>query len=204
MKNLFKKLIASAMVATLCISLVSCGDNGLNGWKTVAKESDDGVALEYVAKVDTSATKTVCEVWCNVSGISGETSFAVDLLDYNSKSKHKIIETVNSAKLKESQDGWINLYTGSGYDCHYALITTCDTISINEIVLIGKDGKLLDLTFVEGGVRPEGAEKGGNVYSQEKLDALTPLDPAYSEHPAYRLIDEQDKFPVELIKTKGE
>lgn len=74
-------------------------------------------------------------------------------------------------------------------------------MSLNEIIFIGTDGKVLEASFMEGGVRPSGTTSSGNIYEEEKLRSLTPLDPSYSEYPAYNIVDEQDKFPEELIIT---
>lgn len=204
MKKLFKKLFALALASTMCFSLAACGDNGLNGWKTVAKSaSSEGVALEYVAKLEfQSGMSNVREAWYNISGISGDVSFTVTLLNYSTTVK-TVTSTVTSATLKQAKNGWINLLTGVNYSCNKVLITTCDSLSLNEIVFVGNDGKLIGLEFTEGGVRPSGSEKG-NIYSESELKALTEKNPAYSEHPAYNLIDEQDKFPAELITFKAE
>ena len=74
-------------------------------------------------------------------------------------------------------------------------------MSLNEIVFVGKNGKLLDVSFMEGGVRPNGSTSG-NVYAENELKSIDKNDPAYSEYPAYNIIDEQDKFPTELITYK--
>lgn len=206
MKKLIKKLFALTLTAALCFSLTACGDNGLNGWKTVAKTaSSDGVKLEYVAKLEFSSGSIleVREAWFNASGLKGDASINVTLLNYTTKVKEIKDFAVTSATLKESKNGWVNLLKGVSYKCNKVLITTCDTISLNEIVFIGEDGKLIDLSFTEGGVRPSGSENG-NIYSESELNALTEKNPAYSEHPAYNLIDEQDKFPTELITFKAE
>lgn len=202
MKRLISKIAAAAVALTLAFSFTACGDNGLNGWKTVAKNASDGTALQYVSKIQVSSSGTVgvYEVWYNASGINGEATFTVDFLSYSSSIK-KIEGKVNDAVLKASKDGWINLCHDVEIKCNRVLITTCDTISLNEIVFIGKDGKLLNASFMEGGVRPNGSTSG-NIYSRTELDALTENDPAYSKNPAYNVIDEQDKFPTELIIYK--
>lgn len=203
MKKLLKKLLAGITTVALCVTLASCGGNELNGWKTVQKSASDGVLLEYMAKVQfSSATTTVSEIWCNVSDISGEVSFTVTLTSYDSTSNQKEITTkVNAATLKQSQDGWVNvLKSSSSGNYNRAIITTCDTMSLNEIIFIGTDGKVLEASFMEGGVRPSGTTSG-NIYEEEELRSLTQLNPAYSEYPAYNIVDEQDKFPEELIIT---
>ncbi len=203
MKKLLKKLLAGITTAALCVTLASCGGNELNGWKTVQKSASDGVLLEYMAKVQfSSATTSVSEIWCNVSDISGEVSFTVTLTSYDSTSNQKEITTkVNSATLKQSQDGWINVLKSSSGNYNRAIITTCDTMSLNEIIFIGSDGKILEASFMEGGVRPSGTTSSGNIYDADKLASLSQFDPAYSEYPAYNIVDEQGKFPEELIIT---
>lgn len=205
MKKLFKKLFALIIASALCFSMSACGDNGLNGWKTVAKSaSSEGVSLEYVAKLEfkSGSILTVREAWFNASGLKGDAKITVTLMNYSTKVK-AVDYTVTSEMLKASKNGWVNLLKGVNYNCNRVLITTCDTISLNEIVFVNDDAKLIELTFSEGGVRPNGSEKG-NVYSESELKALTEKNPAYSEYPAYNLIDEQDKFPTELITFKAE
>lgn len=204
MKKLFKKLFALILTSALCFSFAACGDNGLNGWKTVAKSaSGDGVKLEYVAVLEFSGILDVREVWFNASGLKGDASINVTLMNYGTKVKSIENFAVTSATLKASKKGWINLVKSVSYSCNKVVITTCDTISLNEIVFVGDDAKLIEVTFSEGGVRPSGSEKG-NVYSESELKALTEKNPAYSEYPAYNLIDEQDKFPTELITFKAD
>lgn len=202
MKKFISKITAAALAFALAFSFAACGDNGLNGWKTVAKAASDGTALQYVSKIQVSSSSTVgvYEVWFNASGISGEVTFAVDFLSYSSSVK-KIEGKVSSEILKASHGGWVNLCKDIEIKCNRVLITTCDTMSLNEIVFVGKNGKLLDVSFMEGGVRPNGSTSG-NVYGENELKSIDKNNPAYSEYPAYNIIDEQDKFPAELITYK--
>lgn len=203
MKKLVSKIASAALACALVFSFASCGDNGLTGWKTVAKSASDGTALQYVSKVQVSQSSTVgvCEVWYNVSEISGEVTFSLDFLSYSSSVK-KIDVKVDNDALKKSKDGWLMLNQTDEIKCNRVLISTCDTMSFNEIVFVGKDGKLLDATFYEGGVRPNGSVSG-NIYSSESaLDALDESNPAYSKYPAYNVVGEKDKFPTDLIVYK--
>ena len=71
---------------------------------------------------------------------------------------------------------------------------------INEICFVKKDGKLATVTFSKGGVK---ASTSGKLYTKAELDALTEGHIAYNENPAYNIVDEQSKFPIEKIQTKG-
>ena len=61
---------------------------------------------------------------------------------------------------------------------------------------------MLTPLFGQGGVKVSSSGNSGNLYTKEQLDSISESDPAYNENPAYNIVDEQDRFPVSLIKTQ--
>lgn len=219
MKKFFSAIIAAMLIACCALPFAGCA-NKWSGWKTVAKKSDDA-RLEYVCKLKLADASTeVVEAWINVS-VENDCQVTVDMQNYQT-SRKKVTLNLTKSDVKKAKDGWILVACDFSEKCTRAVISTYDTLTVNEIVFFtteskkdenGKEvkdekgnvikvAKMLTPTFEKGGVQVSTAEgKGESFYSsKEELKELSKSDPAYTEFPAYNVIDEQSKFPKELIK----
>ena len=217
MKKFFSAVIAAMLIACCALPLAGCA-NKWSGWKTVSKKSGEA-RLEYVCELKLADSSTeVVEAWINVS-VENDCQVTVDMKNY-STSKKKVTLNLTKSDVKKAKDGWILIASDFSEKCTRAVISTYDTLTVNEIVFFttenkkddnGKEvkdeqgnvikvAKMLTPSFERGGVQvSEG--KGESFYSsKEELAALSKSDPAYTEFPAYNVIDEQSKFPTELIK----
>ena len=217
MKKFFSAVIAAMLIACCALPLAGCA-NKWSGWKTVSKKSGEA-RLEYVCELKLADSSTeVVEAWINVS-VENDCQVTVDMKNY-STSKKKVTLNLTKSDVKKAKDGWILIASDFSEKCTRAVISTYDTLTVNEIVFFttenkkddnGKEvkdeqsnvikvAKMLTPSFERGGVQvSEG--KGESFYSsKEELASLSKSDPAYTEFPAYNVIDEQSKFPTELIK----
>lgn len=217
MKKFFSAFVAAMLIACCAFPLAGCSDKW-SGWKTVAKKSGEA-RLEYVCELKLADASTeVVEAWINVS-VENDCQVTVDMKNY-STSKKKVTLNLTKSDVKKAKDGWILIASDFSEKCTRAVISTYDTLTVNEIVFITavdrkdkndkvvkdeqgiviRDAKMLALTFEKGGVQVS-AGKGESFYSsKEELKELSKSDPAYTEFPAYNVIDEQSKFPKELIR----
>ena len=219
MKKFFSAVIAAILIACCALPLAGCA-NKWSGWKTVAKKSDEA-RLEYVCKLKLADASTeVVEAWINVS-VENDCQVTVDMQNYQT-SKKKVTLNLTKSDVKKAKDGWILIASDFSEKCTRAVISTYDTLTVNEIVFFtteskkdenGKEvkdeqgnvikvAKMLTPSFEMGGVQVSTDKgKGESFYSsKEELASLSKSDPAYTEFPAYNVIDEQSKFPTELIK----
>ena len=216
MKKFFSAFVAAMLIACCALPLAGCA-NKWSGWKTVSKKSGEA-RLEYVCELKLADSSTeVVEAWINVS-VENDCQVTVDMKNY-STSKKKVTLNLTKSDVKKAKDGWILIASDFSEKCTRAVISTYDTLTVNEIVFITavdrkendkvvkdeqgiviRDAKMLAPSFERGGVQvSEG--KGESFYSsKEELAALSKSDPAYTEFPAYNVIDEQSKFPKELIR----
>lgn len=216
MKKFFSAVIAAMLIACCALPLAGCA-NKWSGWKTVSKKSGEA-RLEYVCELKLADSSTeVVEAWINVS-VENDCQVTVDMKNY-STSKKKVTLNLTKSDVKKAKDGWILIASDFSEKCTRAVISTYDTLTVNEIVFITavdrkendkvvkdeqgiviRDAKMLAPSFERGGVQvSEG--KGESFYSsKEELASLSKSDPAYTEFPAYNVIDEQSKFPKELIR----
>lgn len=216
MKKFFSAFVAAMLIACCALPLAGCA-NKWSGWKTVSKKSGEA-RLEYVCELKLADSSTeVVEAWINVS-VENDCQVTVDMKNY-STSKKKVTLNLTKSDVKKAKDGWILIASDFSEKCTRAVISTYDTLTVNEIVFITavdrkendkvvkdeqgiviRDAKMLAPSFERGGVQvSEG--KGESFYSsKEELAALSKSDPAYTEFPAYNVIDEQIKFPKELIR----
>ena len=219
MKKFFSAVIAAILIACCALPLAGCA-NKWSGWKTVSKKSGEA-RLEYVCELKLADSSTeVVEAWINVS-VENDCQVTVDMKNY-STSKKKVTLNLAKSDVKKAKDGWILIASDFSEKCTRAVISTYDTLTVNEIVFFttenkkddnGKEvkdeqgnvikvAKMLTPSFERGGVQVSTDKgKGESFYSsKEELAALSKSDPAYTEFPAYNVIDEQSKFPTELIK----
>lgn len=219
MKKFFSAFVAAMLIACCAFPLAGCSDKW-SGWKTVSKKSGEA-RLEYVCELKLADSSTeVVEAWINVS-VENDCQVTVDMKNY-STSKKKVTLNLTKSDVKKAKDGWILVACDFSEKCTRAVISTYDTLTVNEIVFFttenkkddnGKEvkdekgnvikvAKMLTPSFEMGGVRVSTDEgKGESFYSsKEELKELSKSDPAYTEFPAYNVIDEQSKFPKELIK----
>ncbi len=219
MKKFFSAVIAAMLIACCALPLAGCA-NKWSGWKTVSKKSGEA-RLEYVCKLKLADASTeVVEAWINVS-VENDCQVTVDMQNY-STSKKKVTLNLTKSDVKKAKDGWILVACDFSEKCTRAVISTYDTLTVNEIVFFtteskkdenGKEvkdeqgnvikiAKMLTPSFEMGGVQVSTDKgKGESFYSsKEELASLSKSDPAYTEFPAYNVIDEQSKFPKELIR----
>ena len=207
MKKLIKLLCALISVLMLTVGFTACDNGGdYTYWQTYAYEANDAskAKLAYVSELSFgSSAVDVTEVWVNISKMKDENA-NITLLFASSTTSSKTIECpVYASKVKQSKDGWIQLY----YDelCSVSAkgvsIEIVNEMRINEIVFIKEGGSVISATFSQGGVKIVDSNSA-NLYSKSELEALPETNPAYNVNPAFNVIDEQDKFPVEKIQTK--
>ena len=205
MEIYMKKILRTIciLVSLLCVvfSAVACGEkNEFTGWQTQAKQSGDS-RLVYVAELSLGSTNVdVAEIWVNVSNLKVKSTIITLKLAKSTSSVKTLECPVAKSAIKESKDGWIQLYFDSAVTCKTVTVEVVDEMMINEICFVKKDGKLATVTFSKGGVK---ASTSGKLYTKAELDALTEGHIAYNENPAYNIVDEQSKFPIEKIQTKG-
>lgn len=201
MKKILSIIIAFTLSLTALFSLTACSGS-YTYWQTEGKQSGED-RLIYISKVSFgSSTVELTEIWINVSNLKpSSTTLTFELLNSSS-----VIDTIDfeltSDMIKSAKDGWINVYFGNAVRCSKVSVMAIDQMRINEVVFIKSDATLIEPEFSQGGVKVSGANSE-NLYDREKLESITETDPAYSENPAYNIIDEQDKFPVKYIKTEA-
>lgn len=205
-----KKIISillSVFLAVACFSFVGCGNSKYSYWQTEGRKDAEENLLLNVAELTFSSVK-VSQVWINVSDLKPEeTSIQLDLYGTSSTAVKKISAKITRSEISKSakKQGWINVFSDvTSKNCSKINIQVSDTLKFNEVVLVNEDGELIKLTFSKGGVKMDTSE---NIYTEDQLKKLDKSDMAYSENPAYNIVDEQDKFPTEYIeeyKNKAE
>lgn len=205
-----KKLISillTVFLAVACFSFVGCGGSKYVYWQTEGRKDADENLLLNVSELSFSSVK-VSQVWVNISDLKPEeTTVQLDLYGTSSTAVKKISAKITKSDISNSgkKQGWINVLSEvTAKNCSRIVIQVSDTLKFNEIVLVNEDGMLIDLSFSKGGVKMDSSE---NIYTEEELKKLDKSDMAYSENPAFNIIGEQDKFPVEYIeeyKNKAE
>lgn len=201
MKKFFKFMCVVLSVLTFAFCATACGDKAeFTYWQTEAKQAGDS-RLVYVAELSFGSTNVdITEVWVNVSNFKAQSSIITLKLAKTSTSVTTLECPITSANVKEAKDGWIQLYFSKAVACKTVSVEVVDVMSVNEIVFIKSDAKVANVTFTQGGVKV--GSSSANLYNKAELDALAENNLAYSKNPAYNVIDEQDKFPVEKIQTK--
>ena len=199
-----KKLLIAFLTLILSFSatfaLTACGED-YTYWQISGKQSDD-IRLVYVSQLSLgTSTVELTEIWVNVSKLKPATTTLTFVLSNSSTTVKTVNYELTSTALKDAKDGWINVYFGEVVKCSKVTVSAVDEMRINEVVFVKSDATLIVPTFTEGGVKISGSGKSENIYDREKLESLTESDPAYNENPAFNIIDEQDKFPTEYIKT---
>ena len=215
MKKTVKLLCVLLSTLMLAFSFVACGDAvEYSYWQTYTKKAGES-KLAYVSELSFgSSAVDVTEVWVNVSGLKEETANIHLLFAKSTTSTTPIDCPIYASKIKESKDGWIQIYyfadalnndSSSGTAAYVSAkgvsIEIVSEMQINEIVFIKADGTLIVPTFTQGGVKILDSNSA-NLYTKSELEKLAENNLAYNENPAYNVIDEQDKFPVEKIQTK--
>ena len=201
MKKFFKLLCIALSVLTIAFCATACGDKvEYTYWQTEAKQAGDS-RLVYVAELSFGSTNVdIAEVWVNVSNFKAKSSIITLKLAKTTTSVTTVECPITSETVKEAKDGWVQLVVDKNVTCKSVTIEVVDVMQINEIVFIKSDAKLAKLTFTKGGVKV--GTSSANLYTESELKALAETNLAYSENPAFNVIDEQDKFPVEKIQTK--
>lgn len=200
MKKIIKLLCIVLSVACLSFCVTSCSKDDYSYWQITAKQSGEA-RLVYACELSFGSSNIeVTEVWVNLSKFKAESTIITLLFAKTSTSIEATIECpITKSQVSESKDGWVQIYFGKAISCKIVTIEAVDTMRINEIYFVKSDGTSAKPTFNKGGVR---VGSSGQLHSQSKLESLPETDLAYSEHPSFNVIDEQDKFPVEKIQTK--
>ena len=207
MKKFIKLLCALLSVLVLSAGFTAC-DNGedYTYWQTYAYEANDSskAKLAYVSELSFGKKmKNKHLNYVNISKMKDENA-NITLLFASSSTSSKTKECpVYASKVKESKDGWIQLYYDElgSVSAKGVSIEIVNEMRINEIVFIKDDGSVIKSTFTQGGVKIVDSNSA-NLYSKSELEALAETNPAYNANPAFNVIDEQSKFPVEKIQTK--
>lgn len=200
MKKIFSFVLA-LLAVTLSFSLFACSGTNFSYWQTEGKTSD-GLPLTYYCELSFDSSKNVAQVWINVSELKPEmTTLEIVLKQTNTTKKTLKPELTKSviSDNKKNSDGWMSVaFDGDAVSCNRVAISVTDELRFNEIVLFDDEGKQIELSFLQGGVKA--GDSSENVYDKDTLSALEKDDdPAYSEHPAFNIIDEQDSFPEKLL-----
>ena len=200
-----KKIISlflTAVIAVACLSFTACNKNDFSYWQVNGVRIDDETRMKNIAELSCSSTK-ITQVWINVSDLKPEkTNISIDIYSSSTTTTafKKINHTVTRSDIKAAQkkEGWINVFTGETERSAVKIVVTAtDEFRFNEIVAINTDKELIKLTFSKGGVM---VGENGDLYTKDQLDKLTEENPAYNKNPAYNIVDEQDKFPMEYVE----
>ena len=203
MKKVISLLTTLLLVFSMTLAFAGCGNKTeYSYWEIKAKQAADS-RLTFVSELSFGSSYVqIGEVWVNVSDIAGNGA-DITLQFYRSSTLKKTFTyRITSDELKKSEDGWINAYFDTDIECNKVVVSVIDSMKFNEICFINSDAKLATVTFTQGGVKSSTSDKSANIYDRATLDKLDEKDIAYNEYPAYNIIDEQDKFPLEYIKTK--
>lgn len=204
MKKVISLLITLLLAFGMTFAFAGCGNKTeYSYWEIKAKQAADS-RLTFVSELSFGSSYVeIGEVWLNVSDISGN-GVDVTLQFYKSSTLKKTwTYRISSDALKKSESGWLNAYFDTAIECTKVVVSVIDSMKFNEICFINSDAKLASLTFTQGGVKSSTSDKSANIYDRATLDKLDENDIAYNKYPAYNIIDEQDKFPLEYIKTKA-
>jgi hypothetical protein len=207
MKKLIKLLCALLSVLMLTVGFTACNDDGdYTYWQTYAYEANDSskAKLAYVSELSFgSLALNVTEVWVNVSKMKDKNA-TITLLFASSTTSSKTVECpIYASDVKKSKDGWVQIFFNelASVSAKGVSIEIVNEMRINEIVFIKEGGTVISATFTQGGVKIVDSSSA-NLYSKTELEALPETNLAYNENPAFNVIDEQSKFPVEKIQTK--
>ncbi len=198
MKKIIKLLCVTLSLLLLSFSATACDKEEYSYWQITAKQVGE-VRLTHVAELSFGSSNIeITEVWANISGFKAQSTTITLIFTKTSSSKTTKECAVTSSQIKNSEDGWIQLYFGDAITCKSVTVEIVDTMKMNEMYFVKSDAKSATPTFTKGGVR---ASNSANLYTKAELEKLTESDMAYSENPSFNVIDEQDKFPVEKIQT---
>ena len=193
-------LVMAAVLAVACLSFVGCNKTDYSYWQTQGGKDDQENHMYNVAELTFSSVK-VSQVWINVSDLKPEET--VIEIDLNSSATSTVTAekfTVTRKDISKSgeKQGWINVMNKTtARNCSRVTVLVSDTLKFNEICLIDEKGEQIKLDFSKGGVKMDASE---NIYTKTELENLAKDNLAYSEHPSYNIIDEQDKFPMEYVE----
>ena len=199
MKKIVKLLCIVLSLLTIACCSVACGEKEeYSYWQTQAKQAGES-RMVYTAELSFGTSNiNLVECWINISNFKAQsTNITVRLSTSTTATPKTIQKSVTSQQVKDSEDGWVKLDFGSEVSCKIAVIEIVDEMRVNEIVFVKADGKLATITFTKGGVK---AGSSANLYTKAELEALVEGNLAYSEHYAFNIIDEQDKFPLSKIQ----
>jgi len=205
MKRFTSVLIIVLSVFVACATFTACGNKSdlTTYWQTESKQAGSGenvVRLEYVAELTFSKTR-ISAIWINVSDMEADqSSIIVNLYNTskNSQGEFRLDLTKNTIRSSSDKKGWIKFDGKCEKDCTKAVITVKDKLRIHEIYLVNDKDEQVKIQLSKGGVK--GGSASEMLYSEEELKKLDKSNIAFSEHPAYNIVDEQDKIPVDLLK----
>lgn len=202
MKKLVKLLCMTLTLVILFACTTACSDKvEYTYWQTEAKQAGEARMI-YSAELSLGSSNVdITEIWVNLDDMKCDnTTITIELLKTSTSTPTTLQCPVKAKDVKDSEDGWVQLYFDKSVSCKIVIIEIVDAMKVNEIYFVKKDGKGATPTFTKGGVR---VNSSANLYDKTGLETLAESNLAYSENPAFNIIDEQDKFPVEKIQTQG-
>ena len=204
MKKIIKLLCITICLVCLALNVTACNKQDYTYWQIEAQAAGE-VKLAHVAELSFGSSNVeISEVWFNVSKLKPNETDIVLVFAKTSTSTTRVECHVTASQIRSAKNGWIKLALKNleGNDlapisCKTVTIEIVDTMRVNEVYFKKSNGESAKPTFTKGGVRPFGTESSKNLYTKDELSKLPETNLAYSENPAFNIIDEQDKFPVQ-------
>ena len=201
-----KKIIVVFSLISACFWMVACESaykvktNCSTGWTINRYEIKDSETEETVSATQsvyysvTLNSEKIDEVWVNVSEISFDET-EINFNKYNSSnytettsSTYKKSVILTKTQVKKSENGWIKVVDDYDFNSSYLCVSFTGGIKINEMVLIGSDGKKMTFSLKRVDVL-EKNEKGA-IYGFKSED----IEEINLKCGANLLSDEQEKF----------
>lgn len=200
MKSIVKRLFIGliALSAAFCFSACSQGES-FTYWNIVKKKTSADT-LQYYATIyieEVSSSKTIDEVWVNVSGF-GDEKVTVDISFASSSSASSFYNKQSvdiDRSLASDADGWIRLSDGLNVSRSYCFLTVSDSVHLNEIVFIASDDSRFSGHVVEAGERS--SSKPSNKREYDLNEASSAENGSPESRLADKIMDEQDRFDHE-------
>ncbi len=199
MKRLTSLIIIAILSVICCFSFAGCNKSEYTYWQTNGEEASDGSRLTYVSELKFSSSK-VSQVWINVDSIKPDQTTIVVELKISTATNKKINKslTKNDVKNAKKNDGWINIYSGDPITTsNKAIVMVTDELRFNEIYIVNDKNESVKPEFSGGGVKVGTSSE--NIWTKEQIDNMKKGDFGYNANPAYNIVDEQDKFPTDLL-----
>lgn len=189
-----KKLLRSLLFLTCFIMLVTatgCSPK-YSYWQITKREANTDTEGEVDVVINTLqvtlSSSDIAQIWLNISGVK-EDSITVG---YSFGSTGKVTDKIVTKDFLTNSKGWYAIDVSSSYKV--LKLTFVDTMRVNEIYFVKKDGKLLEFDFDSYFYRPSKSTSAKNTYTEAQLKKLG------EPHSALCAFDEQDDFDFETAK----